>query len=273
MQTPNEVYEFFAKYVFEHTGIEYKEHDYYRLDSRINTLIKNFEVENAVELHEICKVKIDPAMHNLLIDLFTNNETYFMRDLKPFKALAKGIIPKLKDDNKPLNVWCCASSTGQEIYSVKMAIDTFGSKGEQDLVIIDASDISSKALKRAEQAVYTGLEVQRGLPAPFLIKYFEKIEEEETWSVKKSLKENANFFYFNLLHDEFPEEKYNIILCRNVLIYQSQENKKKIVKNLFKALKPGGYLLFGAGESMIGMDTDFEIVEVEKTWFYQKKAA
>ncbi|MBT7609223.1 MAG: protein-glutamate O-methyltransferase CheR [Bacteriovoracaceae bacterium] len=276
MQTSDEIYKFFSDYIFEHTGIEYKEHDYYRLDSRITTLIKNFEVQNSQELYEICKAKIDPTLQNLLIDLFTNNETYFMRDLKPFKALARSVIPKLKKENSSidkLNIWCCASSTGQEIYSVKMAVDAFGQEEYKDSFKINASDISVEALERAKRAIYTGLEVQRGLPAQFLIKYFEKMEKEKTWSIKKTLKENTNFFYFNLLHDEFPREMYNIILCRNVLIYQSQKNKKKIIKNLYKALKPGGYLLFGAGESMIGMDSKFKTMEIEKTWFYQKDLA
>jgi chemotaxis protein methyltransferase CheR len=276
MSTSNEVYKFFADYVFKHTGIEYKENDYYRLDSRLNTLIRNYEVSNTDELYQICKKGIDPSMHNLLIDLFTNNETYFMRDLKPFKALARGVIPLIRKRNISypyLNIWCCASSTGQEIYSVKMAVDTFGSQEDSERLKIDASDVSSDALKRAKEAVYTGLEVQRGLPAPFLIKYFEKIKEEESWSVKNKLKENANFFYFNLLHDDYPINKYDIILCRNVLIYQNQDNKKKILKNIYNALRPGGFLLFGAGESMIGMGLDFEIVEIEKSWFYQKKVA
>lgn len=274
MSTSPEIYKFFADYVFKHTGIEYKEHDYYRLDSRINTLIKHYEVGDSSELYDKFKLGIDPAMHNLLVDLFTNNETYFMRDLKPFKALAKGLIPMVKEGKSLLpsiNIWSCASSTGQEIYSIKMAVDSFGAPGDADLLKIDASDISADALKRAKEGSYTGLEVQRGLPAPFLLKYFDKDESNDKWNIKNTLKTNLNFFNFNLLNDKFPVAKYDIIFCRNVLIYQNQENKRKILENVYNALKPGGFLVFGAGESLIGVKLPFKHIEVEKAWFYQKE--
>ncbi len=274
MITSNEVYKFFSDYVFKHTGIEYKENDYYRLDSRINTLIRHYEVADPDALYDLCKKSMNPSMHNFLVDLFTNNETYFMRDLKPFKALAKGVIPLIKASRSlavSINIWSCASSTGQEIYSIQMAVDSFGLAGDSRLLRIDASDISDDALRRAKEGVYTGLEVQRGLPAPFLLKYFTKNESADNWSVINSLKERTSFFKFNLLSGKFPVSKYDIIFCRNVLIYQNQENRKKILESIFHALRPGGYLVFGAGESLIGVKLSFKHVEIEKAWFYQKE--
>lgn len=270
----NKVYEFFASYIKKSIGIEYSEKEYFRLDSRINTLIKSFQLADANELYDKLKFSIDDKTHDLLIDLFTNNETYFMRDLKPFKAIARGVVPELleKQSFGNLKIWSCASSTGQEIYSILMAIDSFGSKENLARVQIDASDISDEALAKAKKGEYTELDVQRGLPAPFLIKYFEKDEETSLWKVSANLKAKANFFKFNLLEESFPVNQYHIIFCRNVLIYQNQQNKQKILEKIYDSLKPGGYLVFGAGESLIGLDINLKQVEVEKAWFYKKES-
>lgn len=269
----DDVYKFFADYVFQHTGIEYKSHDYYRLDSRIKSLIDHYELAGVDELYSKCKVGIDKDMHNYMVDLFTNNETYFMRDIKPFKSLGKAVIPKIQElfpHTTSINMWSCASSTGQEIYSIQMAIDSFGDFATKPPLKIDASDISDDALRRAKEGLYSGLEVQRGLPAPFLLKYFEKKADLEMWAIKNELKTCVNFFKFNLLTDDYPVSKYHIIFCRNVLIYQNQENKRKILEKICDALKPGGFLLFGAGESLIGMNLPLKHIEMEGAWFYQK---
>ena len=270
----NQVYKFFADYVYQHTGILYKEHDYYRLDSRINTMIKHFGVEDADALYQMLAMEIDKATHEFLVDLFTNNETYFMRDLKPFKAFAKGLIPIVKQNLDVLgniNIWSCASSTGQEIYSIQMALDSFGAPGDFDKLKLHATDISQDALKKAKSGNYLLLEVQRGLPAPFLVKYFTANQEDGSWDVKDELKKRVTFSQFNLLKDVYPVAKYDIIFCRNVLIYQDMENKRKILENIYGALRPGGFLVFGAGESMIGINLPFKHVEIEGSWFYQKE--
>jgi chemotaxis protein methyltransferase CheR len=273
VEISDEIYSFFATYVFKHTGIEYQKHDYYRLDSRIKSLIDHYKCETAEVLYKKCKAGIDQSMHNYMVDLFTNNETYFMRDIKPFKSMGKAVIPMLKELFKnpmSIKIWSCASSTGQEIYSIQMAVDSFGDPADSKLLRIDASDISDDALRRAKEGSYSALEVQRGLPAPFLIKYFTKLPNSENWAIKPDLKTRANFFKFNLLSGIFPVNKYHIIFCRNVLIYQNQENKRKILTDITQALKPGGILVFGAGESLIGMKLPLKHIEIEGAWFYQK---
>lgn len=269
----NKIYEFFADYIKKSIGIEYSEKEYFRLDSRINTLIKSFQVQNAQELYAKLSQSIDKQTHDLLIDLFTNNETYFMRDIKPFKAIAKGVVPEILEKMSfgNLKIWSCASSTGQEIYSILMAIDSFGKPDYLKRIQIDASDVSDEALKKAMNAQYTELDVQRGLPAPFLIKYFTKNEENNLWKINPEIKAKANFFKFNLLEEKFPVNQYHIIFCRNVLIYQNPKNKQIILEKIYDCLKPGGYLVFGAGESLIGLDINLKQVEVENAWFYKKE--
>ena len=268
-----EVYKFFADYVFGHTGISYKEQDYYRLDGRFNTLIKKFELKDVEELYRLYVQKITPEMHQVLIDLCTNNETYFMRDLKPFKGFAKEGMEYLKEEfptSFSYQIWSAACSTGQEPLSLLMATEAFGQEGDAAKLRVEASDISANALDKAKKGLYTGLEVQRGLPANLLIKYFSQVEDN--WQIDPKLLTRVHFKSFNLLNDPFPKNHYHVIFCRNVLIYQDIENKKKILDKLCQALKIGGLLFMGAGESLIGVDLPMEQKQLGKAFCYRRKS-
>lgn len=151
-----------------------------------------------------------------------------------------------------------------------MSLDSFGSGVDLNKFKIEASDISQEALKKAKGGVYTGLEVQRGLPANLLIKYFTQVEEE--WKVSDELKNRITFKTVNLLTDTFPENQYHVIFCRNVLIYQDMNNKKMILKKISESLKPGGLLFMGAGESLIGVDVPLKQKELGKAYCYVKES-
>ncbi len=260
MSISNEVYKFFADYIYNKTGINYTEKDYYRLDSRFRDLITFFELEDANQLYELYKENITPDMHAVLINISTNNETYFFRDKKPFKALIKHIIPELSK-NKSIgffNIWSAAASTGQEALSILMTLadknPEFYAKTK-----VDASDISKEALDKAKKGIYNGLDIQRGLPITTLMKHFIQMPDEENiWQVSKDLHSKINYFEFNLLNGIYNKSKYDVIYCRNVLIYQDKENKQVILEKIFEALKPGGYMILGNGESLIGMSLKFE---------------
>ena len=268
----NEIYKFFSDYVYKHTGICYKENDYYRLDGRFNTLVKRFELKDVEELYALYIQKITPEMHQVLIDLCTNNETYFMRDLKPFKAFAnEGYAYLLETFPATLSysIWSAACSTGQEPYSILMALESFGKGIDLNKIRMSASDISSEALAKAKKGIYSGLEVQRGLPANLLIEYFSQVEEQ--WQVQKSFVDKVAFKSFNLLTGTFPIVQEHVIFCRNVLIYQDMENKKAILKNICDALRPGGLLFMGAGESLIGVDVPIKQLQLGKAYCYAKE--
>lgn len=276
MSFSKDIYDFFAKFVYDKTGILYKENDYYRLDSRLNTIKATFELSDEQQIRQFIKKPFSLSDEEFMLNLFTNNETFFMRDLKPFKAVAKSLLPELKKlfpTDPTFSIWSCACSSGQEVYSIYMAIDSFQKDFKTSQVSIDASDFSTEMLDKAKKGIYTPLDVQRGLPAPFLIKYFKQLKDDDgniSWEINKELQRWPKFFGFNLLKDFYPINKYYIVFCRNVLIYQDQENKKKVLENIHKALKPGGFLVFGAGESMIGMNLPFKQVEFDKAFFYQK---
>lgn len=270
MEKDIDVYHFFAEYVRKETGIIYTENEYYRLDSRLYELKKHYNCENIREVLELHKKGITPQMHEKIINLFTNNETFFMRDLKPFMALGKEVVPEIEKRlvGGPLEIWSGASSTGQEPYSIIMSIDSF-STFPISRVNLTATDISEKALNKAKDAFYDVIEVQRGLPAPMLVKYFSK--EDDYWKVKDDIRNRVNYSTFNLLLDNYSINRYHIIFLRNVLIYQNTENKEKILKNIYDSLRPEGYLFLGGGESLIGVKHDFHQEVIGQASIYRKK--
>ena len=247
------IYKFFADLIYNKTGIFYPEKDYYRLDGRLNTLIAHYGCKDARELYVMFTQNMTPDMERHLIDLGTNNETYFFRDNKPFTALTKDIIPNLAKENPGgmISIWSCASSTGQEPLSILMSIMENNPTLSTSQLEIYATDISSKALDKCRSGNYSNLEVQRGLPITMLMKYFDN-EEDGSWTAKKSLSSKIHYDEFNLLTSVYPQNRYDIIFCRNVLIYQDQENKDKILHKMLESLRPGGYFIMGAGESLIG---------------------
>ncbi len=272
MTISNEIYKFFADFIYEKTGITYLEKDYYRLDARFRDLVSFFELDSVQDLYALYKTNITADMEAVLINISTNNETYFFRDKKPFKALIKHIFPNIQGDTlmSPINIWSCASSTGQEALSILMTVKE-KSPAFFNRVNIDASDISQEALNKAKKGIYNGLDVQRGLPITTLMKFFEQVEgEENSWQASKDLLSKIRYFHFNLLTSSFPLKKYDIIYCRNVLIYQDKDNKQKILKNIFDALKPGGYMILGNGESLIGLELEFEKESFDGLTLYRK---
>lgn len=267
----NDVYKFFANMIFEKTGIHYPEKDFYRLDSRINTLVDSFDVNDANELKQLFILNPTKALETKFVDICTNNETYFFRDEKPFKALSEVLIPQYLEQNKRnINIWSCASSTGQEALSILMTFDEKLEALKQSMnVYVDATDISHEVLEKAKSGI-TGLEVQRGLPVTKLVKYFEQLEDN-CWMAKSLIHSKIKYGYLNLFEKKYPINAYDIIFCRNVLIYQTTENKAMILEQMISSMKPGGYLVLGAGESLIGTNVKLKQVSVNGSMFFQKE--
>ncbi len=267
----NEIYKYFADFVFKKTGIQYLETDYYRLDSRINQLIEKYDCKDANEVYRLYKDSLDSEKERFLIDICTNNETYFFRDTKPFDALALDIMPELrqKHPSDELKIWSCASSTGQEPLSILMTI--MEKLPNEVKFNFKATDISSQALNKCSKGIYTNLDFQRGLPIQLLVKYFESVEGSN-WKAKSNLTSKVEYGHFNLLTDLFPPSSYHVIFCRNVLIYQNQVNKNSILEKIEASLKPGGYLILGAGESLIGSSINLAQKNLSGAMVFQKES-
>ena len=260
--TKNQIYKHFADMIYKKSGIYYPEENYYQLDSRINALCKYVEVDSVEALYSKFSAYIPPEALNFLVDIATNNETSFFRDKTPFHALAEIARAELEKPNRttPFRVWSAASSTGQESYSIliftKLGVELF------------ASDIKQECLEKTKNGVYSHLEIQRGLPAPFLIKYFQKTPDEK-WQVKEKFRNFISTQKLNLFTDVFPAEKKDVIFCRNVLIYQTPENKKEIINRLQRCLNPGGYIILGSSENLMGISDAFERARIADCTCYQ----
>jgi chemotaxis protein methyltransferase CheR len=265
---------FFAKYIESALGIVYAEHNYFQLQNRLEEIAKLLSIESIEELFTLAESGITGPFKQLLLDLATNNETSFFRDPKVFKAIENVVLPSFLQ-NEPqgsqFRIWSGASSTGQEALSLAMLISEFNLKGQKNIPFsILGTDISERILLRAKKADYSQLEVQRGLPTPYLLKYFQK-NDQDRWTANATLTSHIQFNKQNLLAPLAFAQKFHLILLRNVLIYQALPSKIEILKRVTEMLAPGGFLILGSGESLLGLSSDYNQTAYEGAVIYLKK--
>lgn len=267
------ILKFFADYIESQVGIVYTDINYFQLDHRLQDIAHQLGMKDVQELYGKAKVSIESSFKNLLLDLATNNETSFYRDAHVFTAIEKMMLPellRLYPHMNEVHIWSAASSSGQELYTIMMEfyrLKKLNSSTPSPRIL--ASDISETILKRAQAGMYSQLEVQRGLPARMLVENFEQINDNQ-WKVKPHLQNQVEFRKLNLLDSFSTIGPFHIIYCRNVLIYQSIENKTRVLDKIYDLLVPGGYLVLGAAESIFGLSNKFELISDEKTILYRK---
>ena len=194
-----------------------------------------------------------------VVEAMANNETSFFRDTRAFGMIARSILPALVADrsaSRTLNIWCAACSTGQEPYSLAMVLrESQLALAGWDIKII-ASDISRNVMARARAGRYTQFEVNRGLPAHLLVKYFE--QQGKTWEIRPEIRRMVEFREMNLIHPWADLPEMQLVLMRNVMIYLDVATKKAILGRVGRLLDPRGYLLLGGAETTTGIDPSFE---------------
>lgn len=273
MSTPLVYLKNFADFIEKNIGIIYQETNYFQLEHRLNDICTQTGVATVADLWQKVSAGLEPRIKDLILDLATNNETSFFRDLAIFKALSDYMVPEIQKKyptKKTIDIWSAAGSTGQEAYSIAM---TFANCKDLNVMFPDCnifvSDISDRVLQKAKDGLYNHLDVQRGLPAKNLISFFEK-EGDSNWRIKSTLRSKLNFKKINLL-EPFPLiGNFDVIFCRNVLIYQSVENKISVIKKMSQLLPIGGYLVLGSAESMIGLSEDFKQIHLDRAVFFEK---
>ncbi len=268
------ILQFFAKEIEAELGIVYSESNYFQLQNRLEEIAKQVGANDIYALYESAKGGLTGPLKQLLLDIATNNETSFFRDPKIYKSIETLLFGQDTSPLQPyetLRIWSAACSTGQEPLSLAMMLTERSEKTKAALSFnILATDISERVLNKAKTGVYTQLEVQRGLPAPMMLKYFTK-DDQDRWTASMELRRHIEYGKLNL-RDKFGfNGLFHTILCRNVLIYQSVEGKRDILTRITEALCPGGYLILGAGESLIGLSNDFEHKTVDGVIIYRKK--
>jgi len=263
-------FNYVRQFVYQKAAIVLEDSKAYLVESRLQPLAKR---EGFASLEEfVGKLRAQPshALHWNAVEAMTTNETYFFRDIHPFELLKTHVFPELikkRAAEKQLNIWCAASSSGQEPYTIAMVIrENFPELAAWKINFI-CSDISKEMLDRCREGCYSQLEVNRGLPAPLLIKYFQKIGTE--WKIKEDLRKMIDLRQMNLAQAWPALPPMDFIFIRNVLIYFDLETKKGIMGRLRRVLKPDGYLFLGGAETTINIDESFKRTQVDKSAYYQ----
>lgn len=262
----------FAAYIKKACGIIIEPDKLYLVESRLQPILKRESLAGLAELVEVLHANRTPAIAKDVIEAMTINETYFFRDKQPFDKFRDIMLPKLaaaRQKEKKIRVWSAASSTGQEAYSLSMIVEEMLPKLGGVAVEIVGTDLAEPQVNKAREGKYTQFEVQRGLSTPQLLRNFQ--QRGDTWHVKDNIKARINFRQFNLMSDYAPLGRFDIVFCRNVLIYFEPARKSDILKRISKNLAPDGYIILGASESVLGLDTDL-VLDAEHRCFLVKSA-
>jgi chemotaxis protein methyltransferase CheR len=267
---------YFSSLIELETGIQYDETNKYLLLTRIQSLLKLININSIDSLwNEIQTKGLNSETKSLILDLATNNETSFFRDPKVFEFFKTEFVPKIMANKNRIRIWCAATSTGQEPYSIAIIMAELKELGINKNYEILATDISDRVLKQAEKGLYSQLEVQRGLSPEHLRKYFnEELSDTSLvpcYKVKSEISSFITYKQLNLLHPWPNFEPFDIIFCRNVLIYQSLENKKNVISKFAKLLNPEGYLILGGAESLLQLSNDYDLINFNNITVHKLK--
>jgi len=248
----------------------------YLLEHRLGGLLKDFALPSYEALRDRLLDGRQPGLAERVVEAIVTHETSFFRDMGVFDAFSSELLanPDFAGNKQDyVRIWSAASSTGQEAYSLAICLRHWQLTRPNRNYEILVTDYSERVLKQAKDGKYSDLEVHRGLTEDQLKKYFEKNPADpHVWLVRPELKRNMNFRQVNLLEDWTGLGAFHVIFCRNVLIYQSVENKKRVISRLYNSLQPGGYLVLGAAETLIGLAENFEIRRLGRAVYYQKVA-
>ena len=243
----------------------------YLVEARLAPLVRELGLDSIGALVARLRLPAGSALADRVTEAMTTNETSFFRDVAPFQALRTTVVPpllKARVGQRRLRVWCAASSSGQEPYSIAMTLDdAFPELAGWD-VSITATDLSKEMVERGRAGLYKALEVNRGLPAPMLVKYFTKIGVD--YQLKDRVRSMVEFTELNLIGAWPAFGSFDIVFLRNVLIYFDVDTKRTIIGRVKRLLAPDGYLFLGAAETTMNIDDGFERVPVERAGCYRR---
>lgn len=252
-------YEFLCRFLQDKSGLSLGAGKEYLLEARLIPLAQSWGLAGLTEL--IAEVKRAPQQPLALgvVEAMTTNETLFFRDRTPFDELQSTWLPSLIDarrQTRQLRIWSAAASTGQEAYSLAMLIRDHFPELKSWRIEIVGTDLSKAAITRAEEAVYSQFEIQRGLPIQMLVRHFDQVKDG--WKIKPELRQMVRFTSLNLLEPFQHLGLFDIIFCRNVLIYFDNPGKKHILDRMSRQLRTDGPLVLGAAETMLGITDTFD---------------
>jgi chemotaxis protein methyltransferase CheR len=255
--TPPE-YEYLRKVLRDSSGLDLSADKQYLVESRLLPLSRRAGLSGTGQNVE--KVKGGSAsLTTQVVEAMTTNETFFFRDKIPFDHFRLSIMPEMlrtRASRKGIRIWCAAASTGQEPYSLAICLKEMGDALTGWRVEIIATDLSEEVLEKSRAGLYSQFEIQRGLPIQMLVKYF--TQRGELWQINADLRAMVQHRQLNLLHDFSQLGLFDVIFCRNVLIYFDQDTKIGIFERLAKAAEPDGFVVLGATETVVGLTDVFK---------------
>ncbi len=266
-------YEFLRKILKERSGLDLSPDKQYLVESRLIPLARRISLPGITELVQKMKTGSADGLTAEVVEAMTTNETFFFRDKIPFDHLRETMLPAMlqaRASRRALRIWCAASSTGQEPYSIAMCLKELGATLAGWRVEILATDLSQGVLEKSKAGLFSQFEVQRGLPIQLLVKYFTQVGE--LWQLNADIRGMVQHRQLNLLQDFGHLGTFDVIFCRNVLIYFDQDTKAGIFERLARVVEPDGFMVLGAAESVVGISDAFK-PHPERRGLYRPNAA
>jgi len=268
----NEDFALLSRIVHERSGLALKPEKAYLFETRLPPVAQKLGLADLGALIALLRRGGQAAAEVAVTEAMTTNETFFFRDSKPFEQFRRITLPNLiaaRAAKKHLRIWCAAASTGQEPYSLAMILAEERARLAGWRVEIVATDISQEMITRAKDALYSQFEVQRGLPVQYLMRYF--TQTGERWRVKDEIRAAVHYRPFNLLEDPTALGSFDVVFCRNVLIYFELATKQRVLERVAGRMPSDGQLFLGASETVVGVSARFEPVPSE-TGLYRPAA-
>jgi chemotaxis protein methyltransferase CheR len=267
-------FQYIRDFVYQKAAIVLEEGKGYLVESRLQPIVRCEGLGSLSDLVSRMRARPTNGLHWKVVEAMTTNETYFFRDVHPFEMLRKTVLPDLikrRGAERRINIWCAAASSGQEPYSIMMILREYFPELATWRINFIGSDISKEMLDRCDEGCYSQLEVNRGLPAPLLVKYFQKIGTQ--WRINERLRGVIDFRQINLAEAWPAIPPMDIVFIRNVLIYFDLQTKKNIMARLGKLLRTDGCMFLGGAETTLNIDDSFKRVQVDKSAYYQSAGA
>ncbi len=251
-------YDYLRKLVRERSGLVLSADKQYLVESRLQPVAHRAGLASLSEL--VVKLK-NARSEGLVVEIaeaMTTNESFFFRDKLPFEHFRNTIMPALlaaRSLRRPIRIWCAAAATGQEPYSLAISLKEMGDKINGHEIEIVATEFATQVLEKAKSGLFSQFEVQRGLPIQLLLKYFDQVGD--SWQINPDVRAMVQFRPFNLLHEFTHLGRFDLVFCRNVLIYFDHETKTQVLDRMARVTESDGYLVLGAAETVVGLTDSF----------------
>ena len=258
-------YDYLRQFLKSRSGLVLSNEKQYLIESRLLPVARKAGLQSIAALVAKLKEPRETVLAEAVVEAMTTNESFFYRDKTPFEHFTQMMMPELlkaRASQKKIRIWCAAASTGQEPYTLAMCLKEMESKLAGWRIEILGTDISNEVLDRAKAGTYTQFEVQRGLPIQLLLKYF--TQQGESWTISPQLRSMVQWKKFNLLDSFAGFGQFDIVFCRNVLIYFDQPTKAKVLESISRQMPQDGVLYLGGAETVLGITDKFKPVEGQR---------